>query len=468
MEICAVIMAAGEGRKMCSRHSKLVLRVGGKPMIRWIAEVLHEIGAEEQLYIVGHRQEEVRSVLGENVAFVLQDAPLGTGHAVLQSAPFLESRNGIIAVLPGDAPLLTAATLKSALLSFAEDQNDAVVITSRTENPNGYGRIVRGADNRVLKIVEEEDVTDEERQIKDVNSSMYLFKTPLLLSALGKLAAHNRGKMYYLTDTIEQLNKDGFRVGEYYADFDEIRGINDRCDLEEAGKVLNRRICRRHMMQGVQILDIASTWIDARAKIGKDTLIRPNTVIYGDSVIGEECVIGPQTRLENAVVQDETVITESVAVDCSVGRGCRIGPFTHLRPQSRLGDNITLGAFVEVKNSELGDYTRARHLTYIGDAHVGKNVNFGAGVITCNFDGEQKRECKIGDNVFVGGNSSIISPAELHDDCYVAAGSTIIEDVPELSLAIARTPQTNKEKWVVRKNRIRNGKTISPDNGNYY
>ena len=463
MEICAVVMAAGEGKKMRSRHSKVVLRAAGKPLILWVEEALSAIGAREQLYIVGHRQEEVRAVLGERFAFVLQERALGTGHAVMQAAPFLESRGGVIAVLPGDAPLITPETLQAALTAFEEQRYDALVITSATDKPTGYGRVVRNENGLISRIVEEEEATEEEKGICDVNSSFYFFKTPLLLSALGKLAAHKRNEMYYLTDTVEQLIDDGYRVGEYVTDFDEIRGVNDRVELQAAGKLLNHRICRKLMLDGVQIIDPDSTWIDPKVSIGMDTVIRANTVIKGECTIGEDCIIGPQTRLENVRVGNETMISNSVATDCVIGEECSIGPFSHIRPGSVLGNQITIGAFVEVKNSTLGDYTRARHLTYIGDAEVGKNVNFGGGVVTCNYDGEDKSACKIGDNVFVGGNASIISPVVLCDDSYVAAGSTITEDVPELSLAIARSKQTNKEKWVVRRNRIRIGKYIPPE-----
>jgi len=217
------------------------------------------------------------------------------------------------------------------------------------------------------------------------------------------------------------------------------------------------------MLQGVQIIDTHTTWIDTMVQIGCDTIIRPGTVLKGSTIIGEDCIIGSQTRLEDVVVGDATTILCSVASQCVIGKNCQIGPYSHIRPEAVLGDNITIGAFVEIKNSTLGDYTRARHLTYIGDSQVGKNVNFGCGTITCNYDGLDKTACIIGDNVFVGGNSNLISPVTLHDNSYVAAGSTITEDVPELSLAIARNRQIVKENWVVSKNRMRASKLIPPD-----
>jgi len=456
MDVCAVVMAAGEGKRMQSKHSKVVQKAAGKPLVCWVADALRETGAKEQVYIVGFRQEEVRSALGEDVAFVLQERQLGTGHAVMQAAPFLEGRNGCTIVLPGDAPMITAQTLRTAVEMFANDAYGAIVVTAEAPDPKGYGRLVRDASGHVVRIVEDRDATEEEKKIREINSSIYCFKTPLLLSALGRIDARNAQKEYYLTDTIEILIRDGHKVGAYIAPFDEIRGVNDRVELQEAGKILNQRVCRRHMEAGVQIIDSESTWIDPTVIIGADTILHPDTVLSGNTVVGEDCVIGPQTRLENAVIGNATEVRSSVATDCQIGNHCVIGPFSHIRPESFLEDYVTIGAYVEIKNSTIGDYTRARHLTYVGDSQVGKNVNFGCGTITCNYDGLDKSACIIEDNVFIGGNSNLISPLTLKENAYVAAGSTITEDVPELSLAIARSRQVVKEGWVIRKNRVRN------------
>ncbi|MEI8199868.1 MAG: bifunctional UDP-N-acetylglucosamine diphosphorylase/glucosamine-1-phosphate N-acetyltransferase GlmU [Eubacteriales bacterium] len=463
MDICAVVMAAGEGKRMHSKHSKVVQRAAGKPLVSWVADALHEAGAHEQVYIVGYKQEEVRATLGEDVAFVLQEQQLGTGHAVMQAGPFLEGRNGCTIVLPGDAPLITAQTLLAAMDLFEKEAFGAVVITALAPDPTGYGRLVRDNNGHVVKIVEDRDSNDEEKLIREINSSIYCFRTPLLLSALGRIGSGNAQKEYYLTDTIEILINDGHKVGAFIAPFDETRGVNDRIELQAVGEILNQRVCKKFMSQGVQIIDPASTWIDPTVQIGCDTVIRPSTVLIGRTIIGEDCIIGSQTRLEDVEVGDGTLILNSVANQCVIGKNCQIGPYSHIRPESVLGDNITVGAFVEIKNSTVGDYTRARHLTYIGDSQVGKNVNFGCGTITCNYDGLDKTACIIGDNVFIGGNSNLISPVTLHDNSYIAAGSTITEDVPELGLAIARNRQIVKENWVVRKNMIRSSKLIPPD-----
>lgn len=464
MEICAVVMAAGDGKRMKSNHSKVVQQVCGKAIVQWVADALCEAGCSEQVYIVGEKQEEIRDVLGESVAYVFQEQRLGTGHAVMQAAPFLEGRDGLTIVLPGDSPMVSAATINNALALFEKNDFGAVLITAEADDPTGYGRIVRNADGSVKKIVEHRDATEEERKIKEINSSMYVFKTPLLLSALGRLSASNSQNEYYLTDTIEILISDGYTVGAYTCDFDDTRGVNDRRQLMEASRIMNRRILDKHLRNGVQILDEYSTWIHAAVEIGRDTVILPGCTLMGNTVVGEECVIGENTRLDCVQVGDGTEIDNSVATQCIIGEDCRIGPYAHIRPDTVLKNHVTIGAYVEVKNSEIDDYTRARHLTYIGDSTVGKNVNFGCGTVTCNYDGQDKAGCTIEDNVFIGGNSNIVSTVVLGKDSYVAAGSTITQDVPPLGLAIGRSQQVVKEDWVARKNRLRGANFIELDN----
>ena len=457
MEICAVVMAAGNSTRMKSAHSKVVFQVAGKPVIKWVSDALFEAGCEEQVYIVGDQQEELRNILGEQVAYAFQEQRLGTGHAVMQAAPFLEGRDGYVIVLPGDCPMVSSETIKNAIEFTSEGKYAATVVSAVAEDATGYGRIVRDSEGNVVKIVEHRDCNEEELKIKEINSSMYVFNTPLLLSALGRLGAENSQKEYYLTDTIGILIGDGHKVGVTICDFDDTRGINDRKQLYEATKLMNRKIIARHMKEGVQFLDMNSTWVHHAVKIGRDTVILPGSTLMGNTVIGEN------TRLDNVFVGDDTTIDASIASHCVIGSDCRIGPFSHIRPDTVIKDHVTIGAYVEVKNSTIDEYTRARHLTYVGDSKVGKNVNFGCGTITCNFDGQDKVGCTIEDNVFIGGNSNIVSSVVLGKDSYIAAGSTITEDVPPLGLGIGRSKQVNKEEWVAKKSRMRGANYIRLD-----
>lgn len=463
MDICAVVMAAGNGTRMKSNYSKVIHQVCGKPIVQWVCDALCEAGCNEQVYIVGDKQEQIRDVLGESVAYVFQEQRLGTGHAVMQAAPFLEGRDGYTIVLPGDSPMVSADTINKALSKISENDYAAVVITAVAPDPTGYGRVVRDENENVLKIVEHKDATEEERKIQEINSSMYVFKTPLLLSALGRLSAQNAQKEYYLTDTIGILIGDGYTVGSCVCSIEDTMGINDRAQLMVANKIMNRRILDKHMRNGVQILDENSTWIHSAVEIGKDTVILPGSTLIGNTVVGEDCIIGENSRLDCVQVGNGTVIDYSVATSCIIGEDCRIGPFAHIRPDTKIADNVTLGAYVEVKNSTIDEYTRARHLTYIGDSTVGKNVNFGCGTVTCNYDGQDKVGCIIEDNVFIGGNSNILSSVVLGKDSYIAAGSTITADVPALGLGIGRSKQVNKEDWVSKKNRLRDANYIKVD-----
>lgn len=461
MNVCAVIMAAGEGKRMKSEHAKVVHRAAGKALVCWVRDTVTEAGADDQVYIVGHRQEEVRAILGEDVAFVLQEKQLGTGHAVQQASHFLEGRHGCTLVLSGDAPLVTAETLRAVVAQFEKNHCAAIVITADAPDPTGYGRIIRDESGAVQAIVEHRDATDEQLKICEVNAGMYCFDTNLLLSSLGKISCCNNQKEYYLTDTIGILISDGHRVDAYRTGFEQILGVNDRFQLQEAGRILNERILRRHMNNGVTIIDPATTWIEESVNIGPDVIIMPSSSLADCTTIGDKSVIGPDTHLTDTRVGSSVRLDHVSAECCTIEDGAEMGPYVHVRPSSRIGAHSKIGNFVEIKNSTIGAGTLIAHQCYIGDTDVGEGVNFGSGCSIANYDGQAKSRTTVGNNAFIGSNCSLVAPVNVADNAYVAAGSTITDDVPMNSLAIARSHQIIKNDWVLTRGRIR-GRRINP------
>ncbi len=458
MGICAIVMAAGEGRRMKSKKCKFVQKTAGKPIVIWVKEALCEAGAHEQVYIVGHLQEQVRQVLGEDVAFVLQEQQLGTGHAVMQASPFLEGRMGATLVIRGDTPLITAQTLRNVITYFETGNYSAVIITTDTNESTGYGKIIRNVQGDVVKIVTTNSYPGERSGIFEGNSSMYCFDTALLVSVLGRIGCKSGNEEYCLTDAIEILINDGRKVGAYKAPFEETVGVHDKFQLMQVSKLLNKRICRNHMKEGVTIVDPDTTWIEASVKIGCDSEILPNTILEGNTVIGEDAVIGPNSRLTDAKVEDDVVIYDSIVAGSTVRTGACIGPFSYIRPGTDIGAHARIGNSVEIKNARIGNYTKALNLSYIADADIGDNVNYGSGCIIANYDGNTKNRTKIGDNSFIGSNSNLIAPVQIANDTYIAAGSTVTDDVPPYGMAIARSRQLVKENWVLNKNRLRSQK----------
>ena len=444
----SVILAAGMGTRMKSKMPKVLHKVCGKPLSKWVIDASEAAGADKVCAVVGHKAETVKEVLGDVCEFALQAEQKGTGHAVMQAIDVIKNSKGEVVILNGDTPLITAETINKAIEYHKNNGNQATVITAILDDATGYGRIVRDNDGSVLKIVEQKDASKEEKKINEVNSGMYVFDAQSLVYALDKITPNNAQGEYYLTDTLEILLSAGKKIGGYaISDNDEIRGINDRVQLNEAEKIMQKRINEYHMRNGVTMRNPESVYIEDGVEIGNDTEICQNVTIKSGTKIGSDCVIGSGSMLDRAVIHDGVDVLSSVILESEVDEGTHVGPFAYIRPNCHVGKEVKVGDFVELKNSNIDDGTKISHLTYIGDSDVGKRVNFGCGTVTCNYDGKKKYRTTIGDDCFVGCNTNFVSPINVGDGVYIAAGSTITEDIPEKSLSIARARQVNKEGW---------------------
>lgn len=444
----SVILAAGMGTRMKSKMPKVLHKVCGKPLSKWVIDASKAAGADKVCAVVGHKAETVKEVLGDVCEFALQTEQKGTGHAVMQAIDVIKNSKGEVVILNGDTPLITAETINKAIEYHKNNGNQATVITAILDDATGYGRIVRDNDGSVLKIVEQKDASEEEKKINEVNSGMYVFDAQSLVYALDKITPNNAQGEYYLTDTLEILLSAGKKIGGYaISDNDEIRGINDRVQLNEAEKIMQKRINEYHMRNGVTMRNPESVYIEDGVEIGNDTEICQNVTIKSGTKIGSDCVIGSGSMLDRAVIHDGVDVLSSVILESEVDEGTHVGPFAYIRPNCHVGKEVKVGDFVELKNSNIDDGTKISHLTYIGDSDVGKRVNFGCGTVTCNYDGKKKYRTTIGDDCFVGCNTNLVSPINVGDGVYIAAGSTITEDIPENSLSIARARQVNKDGW---------------------
>lgn len=446
MSLYSIILAAGEGKRMKSKLPKPLQKVCGKTLIDRVISAVTEAGAEKNIAVIGHMSDKMEEYLGDRVEYAYQRERLGTGHAVMQGIVSVSDKDGSVIVVCGDTPLITAEMIKEAYGEHTKECRAATVITAVCDNPFGYGRIVR-RDGRVVKIVEQKDATEEEKRINEINSGMYIFDIQKLKSALAKITNDNAQGEYYLTDAIEILINEGETVGAYITDMEQIMGVNDRAQLAEADRLLNRRNVKALMDGGVMVLNPDTVRVDDDVKAGADTVIYPNTILEGTTEIGENCIIGPNTRIINCKISDNTEVQSSVATDSEIGSGTNVGPFAYIRPGSKIGDNIKVGDFVEVKNASIGDGTKIAHLTYVGDADVGERVNFGCGTVVVNYDGIHKHRTTIEDDCFIGCNTNLVSPVTVRKGAYTAAGSTITDEVPQDALAIARARQVVKEGW---------------------
>jgi bifunctional UDP-N-acetylglucosamine pyrophosphorylase / glucosamine-1-phosphate N-acetyltransferase len=445
----AIILAAGQGTRMKSKLYKVLHPVCGKPMVQHVVDQISNLQIENIVTIIGHGAELVKAQLGDKSSYALQAEQLGTAHAVIQASDALQDKEGTTIVVCGDTPLIKAETMESLFQHHLANGAKASVLTAKADDPTGYGRIIRNSAGHVEKIVEHKDASDEERQVVEINTGTYCFDNQALFNALKNVSNDNVQGEYYLPDVIEILKKQGEVVVAYQTnDFNETLGVNDRVALAEAEMTMKKRINETHMRNGVTIIDPQNTYIDSDVKIGRDTIIYPGTTIKGQTEIGEDCIIGPNSEIVSCEIGDVTVIRQSVAHNSSIGSKVNIGPFAHIRPESAISDDVKIGNFVEIKKAQFGKGSKASHLSYIGDAEVGSNVNLGCGSITVNYDGKNKFLTKIEDDVFIGCNSNLVAPVTIGKGAYVAAGSTITEDVPGEALSIARARQVNKENYV--------------------
>jgi len=450
-----LILAAGKSTRMKSRYAKVLHRAGGRTLIEHVLAAARSLSTNISV-VVGHSADQVKSAASE-VTFIDQHEQLGTGHAVLTARDHFSGYTGDVIVMPGDVPLIAVSTLEAFVRFHRAGGFRACVLTADLDDPGGYGRIIRQSNDEVLSIVEHRDATPEMREIREINSGIYIFNAAALFEALTKVRNENAQGEYYLTDVIGILVGKKQKVGVFKVKLaEEVLGINTRQELAAVDRVLRRNKCDSLMSDGVTILDPDTVYIDADVQVGADTVIYPSVQLYGHTVIGDEATIRSFSRISNSKIGAKAVILEgSLVSDCTIGEGVSIGPYANLHSGTTLGDSAQVGNFVEVKKSTFGAGTKSKHLAYLGDATLGNHVNIGAGVITCNYDGVNKHPTIVEDGAFVGTDSQLIAPVRVGKNAYVAAGSSITEDVPADSLAIARGRQVVKEGWS--KNRKKKG-----------
>lgn len=451
-ELVTVILAAGAGTRMKSIDAKVTHKLCGQSMLNYVVDAAQATGTGSIVFVLGHQADQVKQIIPQHTDWVMQENQMGTGHAVMQARPILEKKTDHVLVLCGDTPLITGETLKNAYQTHLENSNQVTVLTTRVTDPTGYGRIIRDERQQVQAIIEHKDASPEQRAITEINSGMYFFEIPALLDALNELDTDNSQGEYYLTDTISKIIRKNGRTGAFIVvDSNEILGVNDRVQLAEAEKLMSDRIIKEHMRNGVTFLRPETSLIDANIAIGRDTVIYPGTILEAGTVIGEGCIIGPNAHIINSKTGNSVHVNKSTIVESEVGSHTKIGPYAYIRPDSKIGEHVKIGDFVEIKKSRINNHTKVPHLTYIGDAEIGKHVNMGCGVVVVNYDGVKKHKTIVGDHAFVGCNVNLVSPVEVKPNAYIAAGSTITEEVPEYALAIARSRQTIIENWVKKK-----------------
>ncbi|NLY75738.1 MAG: bifunctional UDP-N-acetylglucosamine diphosphorylase/glucosamine-1-phosphate N-acetyltransferase GlmU [Firmicutes bacterium] len=444
----AVILAAGQGTRMKSAYPKVIHKILGQPMLKYVIDSAGKAGAASIIVVVGFKGEQVIQCLNEDLHYVWQREQLGTGHAVLTAEPVLSGLDGDLLVLYGDTPLLEPDTIKALVAAKRSRGAVAAVLTTEVEDPSGYGRIVRDSRGNIAAIIEDKDATPEQKAIKEVNTGVYCFEIKPLLKALKSLTPGNAQGEYYLTDVFKIFVGQGLPIAAFLTDeAEQVMGPNDRLQLAATENYLKHKINTALMKQGVTVADPDYTYIGPQVKIGRDTVILPGTFIFGNTVIGENCVIGPHSRVQDSIIEDNTEISFSQVNGAHIGPDNSVGPFANIRPGTVSERRVKIGDFVELKNSKIGSGSKVPHLSYIGDAQLGENVNIGAGTITCNYDGVNKHRTTINNGAFIGSNANLVAPVVIGEEATVAAGSTITKNVPDKSLAVCRSRQQIIDDW---------------------
>ena len=459
-EAAVLVLAAGAGTRMRSDTPKVLHTLAGRSMLAHALHAVAKVAPQHLVVVVGQDRAKVAPAiaelageLGRTIDTAVQDQQLGTGHAVgcgLAALP--EDYNGIVVVTSGDVPLLDSDTLADLIATHSAESAVATVVTTTLPDPTGYGRILWTQDREVMAIVEDADATPSQQAICEVNAGVYAFDIAALRSGLSRLRSHNAQQELYLTDVISIVRQDGQIVhAKHIDDSALVAGVNDRVQLAELGAELNRRIIATHQRAGATVVDPATTWIDVDVTVGRDTVIHPGTQLLGSTRVGERCQIGPDTTLTDVTVGDQAVVVRTHGGQSVIGDGAAVGPFAYLRPGTVLGSAGKLGAFVETKNSTIGDGTKVPHLTYVGDADIGEHSNIGASSVFVNYDGETKNRTTIGSHVRTGSDNMFVAPVTVGDGAYTGAGTVVREDVPPGALAVSAGPQRNIMGWVSRK-----------------
>ncbi len=441
-----LILAAGLGKRMNSKYPKVVHKLSGRELINWVVETAGKL-SNDVAVVLGHKADIAKEVLPEWVEIFIQKEQLGTAHAVMSALDFIDPDDDVL-ILYGDVPLISVGTLEKMMDVHRKRGADVTVLTAIIDDPTGYGRVIRDEEGKFLRIIEDKDLDESHRNVREINSGIYVFKGISLLEALPKVNNDNAQGEYYLTDVLPLLENVETLLTD---DPVEIMGVNTRKQLAFLEKILKERVIERLLENGVTVIDPETTYIQSTVKVGKDTVIYPMTFIEGHTIIGEDCEIGPMTRIVDSEIGDGSKIVRSELYMAFVEGGVSVGPYSRLREGSVLRKGVRVGNFVEVKKATLEEKVAAQHLTYIGDAHIGKGTNVGAGTITCNYDGFKKNPTFIGENVFIGSDTEFVAPVRVEDDALVGAGSIITGDVPKGSLALGRARQVVKEGWVYRK-----------------